>query len=147
MKPACFVHMTDKYIFVWTVSRTKAGFGEKSNPFIRLDSDAPDRLIGAAALLAMAGSRDGVPGPSDDWKDKQKDYLRMQGFTSMNAFISSARFSAVWLAEEGARVELKARGEGDAIVPRGLPDLQVPAEDEPLGHAIRQALESFAPVA
>jgi hypothetical protein len=87
-------------IFLHAYSKTTVGLSVLSQPVLAADPRDPSEL-GRAILLALAGSKKGVPHPSI-WENVSAPLLELAGAKSRSAFFRSAR--CVDIKCEGDRV-------------------------------------------
>jgi len=76
-------------IFLHAYSKTTVGLSVLSQPVLSADPRDPQEL-GRAILLALAGSKEGVPHPSI-WDDLSAPLIKFAGAKSRSAFYGSAR--------------------------------------------------------
>src|ERR1700737_3225424 len=76
-------------IFLHAYSKTQVGLSVLSQPVLAADPRDPAEL-GRAILLALAGSKEGVPHPSI-WDDICAPLIKLAGAKSRRAFYGSAR--------------------------------------------------------
>jgi hypothetical protein len=87
-------------IFLHAYSKTPLGLSVLSQPVLAADPRDPPEL-GRAILLALAGSKKGVPHPSI-WDDVSAPLIKFAGAKSPRAFYGSAR--CVGIKCQGDRV-------------------------------------------
>jgi len=91
-------------IFLHAYSKTTAGFSVLSQPILGADPRDPQE-VGRAILLALAGSKEGVPLPSI-WDDVSAPLIKFAGAKSRSAFYSYARC-----------VRIRCQGDGVTFTP------------------------------
>jgi len=87
---ACGVYSTDDSYFVFTQSVTERGVGVSMGPFFRAAGSAGPAELGHTVLTAIAGSRQGVPDPTEP-RQVTKALLRFAGCKSWASFARSVR--------------------------------------------------------
>jgi hypothetical protein len=84
-------------IFLHSDSKTTSGVWVGGEPVLAADPRDPAEL-GRAILLALAGSKQGVPHPSI-WDDLSAPLIKFAGAKSYRAFVGSARCVSIELKD------------------------------------------------
>jgi hypothetical protein len=127
-------------IFLHPDSRTTTGLWVGSEPNASADPGNAVEL-GRAILLALSGSKEGVPHPSI-WEDKSAPLRKFAGAKSFRDFFGSARCVSIKLQDD--RVTLtpyRNLGARDGYVPIKGKDRTSPPNAPELGAALLSAFQ------
>jgi hypothetical protein len=121
MQRAAAYQLRNKFL-AYSESRTVAGVWVAGSPFITLSLTSDADEVGRAVYEALAGSRDGVPHPSD-WKSIPAERLGAAGMRSEADFMRGARLLNI--SYDGSRISLEptknggTKGEDKGFIPLG----------------------------
>lgn len=127
-------------IFLHPDSRATTGVWVGGEPNTSSDPGDPVEL-GPAILLALSGSREGVPHPSI-WEDKSAPLRKFAGAKSFRDFFGSARLVSIRLQDGRATfTPYRNLGTRDGYEPIKGKDRTTPVEDPELGTVLLSAFQ------
>jgi hypothetical protein len=144
---AASIHQTAKCIVVSALARTTVGVWIGSEPAVAVPLDATADVLGRRVLDALAGSRAGVPHPTD-WRARDEVLLRAAGETSIRSFNRGARTLSVTRTDEVFTLHPTKRGaRRGSYLPAREREFTIPADADAraVGMAVRQALAECEP--